>query len=278
MSQLHVFDLWLCRHVRFNFGPANESVVTDAFKKRYPALAAGLDIRDEYFEYDLLAEQRNGKYPDPAKLAAGQGKRQALLLNDDEFEQLAELPGSLELRHRMSWDSERWTSGLPEHYDRAVNCIKEIANELASTEVEVWTARSRRFADRLQHERLDLEEGVRVVQEWCHEVRRLLIAMDRKDLLPRPKWTYPTPTTLAYPVSSVHEAGPRLPKGITESDLHRVRKAIKVKGKHKGVTAINNEARMNNQKCRNILRYLEEVGEYEGFRQSKNQPKPEAKD
>jgi len=271
MSQLHVFDLWLCRHVRFNFGPANESVVTANFKKTNPQFVANLDTRDEYFDYNYLATEANGKYPDPAGAALEQGKRQPLLLNDPEFKLLHELIDSLTLRHRRTMDLDLWTSGLEEHYDRAVNCIREVSTNLSSHEAEMWTSRSRGFADQLLDNGLPIEDGVEVVRNWAAEVRRLLKAINRNDLLPRPDGAYPTPSTLALPALPQHHPGPRLPVGVKEHDVHRVREAIKRVGLSTTPRLIRKEAKIGNQTCRNILRYLESLGEYKGFGESKSQ-------
>lgn len=270
MSQLHVFDLWLCRYVRRNVAEMLKLPYFQSTHERIPdKLNRHLDVQAEYLRYDELSKPQKTKFPDPIRVAEANGKQPPLLLNDHEFELLEQFT-DVPITDSKRWVHD-WESSPPEHHERAINCIREIANGVSQYDADRWASDSRSFAERLERDGLTVNGGVQVIRQWVTSIRKYLAVMGRSDLLPRPEGRYPTPTTLAIQSSGGNVNPP--PPGVTEGDVSRVRTIIEEMGddgKSAKPAVIIAKAAMNNQKCRRILRWLELEGDYEGFRASKS--------
>ena len=165
---LHDFDTSLCGHVcdvvagYARYGPRAGTFARwlERALARSPA---------------LLAYLRSGRTPQ-------------LLLGGGELEALAQALWCVELDLWRPWVA--W----PDLYRSAVDCVAEIRENLTPTAAKQFTAASARFARRLEAWHLELHDGIELVGEWVAEVRRLKLAMGRRDLLPRPEGRLPTPT------------------------------------------------------------------------------------
>jgi len=180
----------------------------------------------EYFNYEKLSTPQGGKYPDAAEIARREGMLQPLLLNDDEFESLVYLP-----EFRIEWGFREWTwTSIEDVHLDASNCIQEIANEVNSHEAKRWGDRSELWLRRLGKRPLSKFDGVKMISEWAEDIRRLLKAMGRYDLLPRPQGKYPTPTTLDMTVAGEDRLQPfldRLSEAGQRSDFTEYRRTMR---------------------------------------------------
>ena len=110
------------------------------------------------------------------------------LLTDEELEEMAlALDDMPTLLPHTRWDS------CPVLYARYFGCLPEIRRHFSGPTAERFARLSVRFAERLERQGLRLPEGIRVVAKWIMEIRGLLTAMERIELLPRPVGRHPTP-------------------------------------------------------------------------------------
>jgi hypothetical protein len=114
--------------------------------------------------------------------------RPRLLLTYDQFEDFAQ---TIEDAPTVCAALE-WTPWEALHRDH-VHCLREIRHALAAAEAEDFAARSRGYAEQLEARGLKLWDGVRIMSDWVSEVRRLLRALGRVDLLPLPEGRARTP-------------------------------------------------------------------------------------
>ncbi len=171
-----------------------------------------------------------------------------LLLTEEQFEDLATaldyMPGLL--------DSVMWIP-YPPLCDRYVKCLPEIRRNLASTEAERFAEASQRCFSELGQPGLKLWDGIRIVGSWVGEIRRLLEAMDRTDLLPRPEGRQPTP---GAPVEAVGEDMQVL------IDRIRARFAKDPSLRNKSRNQVQRVVHGNRKKVFDALAALKNLGEY----------------
>jgi hypothetical protein len=168
-SQLHEFDLRLCRYVLDNIG---------GYLDR-PAFAAFAEEQLTTPVWAFLTALAGDDEPPPPRL----------LLNDPELYDLAGI-----FRGESLEFNRPWVPYCPLHR-RSINCVSEIRAALATEYAEEWARASAKFTERLEGERVRLSSGIEIVHEWVGEIRRLLGAMGATGLLPCPKGTFPTPTS-----------------------------------------------------------------------------------
>lgn len=171
-SQLHRFHLSLCNHVAGNVAIYLDNLaIPDDDRQLYAGLI------------DCLHQALT-----PGEVLP------SLVLNDGEFQRLKSWTANMPNHERSTW----LTDGSYRRM-KAVDCVKEIKDELAADWGSRWSADSMKFANQLEQENLPVTEGVDVVWRWSTEVCRYLHAMGKDEFLPRPDGDYPTPTTLALP-------------------------------------------------------------------------------
>ena len=243
-SQLHEFDLDLCDHVWANLSSVwRNTRYADVLRIRLQKERSG--GRDPLPEYVLqrfeeeAAEGRSQPHP-------------SLLLSDDELLDL-----SLDLQ-----DFPRdWVPDEP-LYNRGVLCIDEIRRRIAPNEADVWSQRTREWARELLSGALTVSEGIEVIHHWCMHIRRLLAAMSRLDLVPRPDGEFPTPTMLTGRARE-------LVSDVDPVDVQMVMEAVQQlrheQGKDAKAETVARRAGIRSQTVRKILRDLQKRGEYSGF-------------
>lgn len=193
------------------------------------------------------------------------GDKILLPLNDRELFALASVVDDPPLRCE---DDACWEP-FPALHRRAVECVCEIRSGVTEYHVEEWARDSAAYGDRLCEAGLSLADGVATVHEWLWCARRLLQAMGATQYLPAPTGFHPTPT---IPVAA---AAPPSDLDVTEERFAEVlgdlRKAIS--DLPEGRTAIPDvvvkQAMVQRQIGRQILRWLQTRGEYNGFTRTK---------
>jgi DNA-directed RNA polymerase specialized sigma24 family protein len=161
-ENLHLFDLCLCRHALDNICCYLDNTGFAAYAEEH--------LHPAVWEYVQTLDADDGP---PARL-----------LRDDDFDALVEV-------FQGGFD-RLWVAYEP-LYRRSVDCVREIRVALAGAYAEEWASASVRAARKLQHDRTRLSDGIRAVQAWVEEARRLLRAMAVPHFLPHPEGGSPTP-------------------------------------------------------------------------------------
>ncbi|MGO8750767.1 MAG: hypothetical protein ACLQNE_32855 [Thermoguttaceae bacterium] len=228
MSDLHDLDLWLCEEIHYNLnrllakdakrpkpeetstpepvastpepnaspsGPEASQSEPEVHRRKWPkrpsTAASQLDVR--------LREFLQGSFgPRPSSPSSS-----PLLLNDSELWDLQEA-----FRNPLVNWRYKVSPRLPWYVTPATG---EIAQRLSRADAARWAELSARFAEELNDRHLQLSAGIEIVRAWLHELRVFLEAMGEKDLLPRPKGGFPTPTNPSPPCSAsavLAEPGP----------------------------------------------------------------------
>lgn len=156
----------------------------------------------------------------------------------------------------------------PQYHRRSLEFVSQIGKALGQHWGKKWSTESATHSEGLEEDHLDLAEGVAIVREWIMDLRRYLGALGATDLLPPPDGEHPS-VTVFEPEELAAAPGRQLPLGVKQEDVNRVLKAIEIKGSGTSTRAIRIAAKMNNQKCRKILRWLEEDGRYSAFGRDK---------
>jgi excisionase family DNA binding protein len=104
-------------------------------------------------------------------------------------------------------------------YKRSTHCLPEIREALAAECAEEWARVSAANSRRLSDEDLNLSGGFEILAEWVGAARDLIQAMGRRDLIPIPDGTFPTP---AYPEAG--EGDPTAKAGIGRSFVDVMRR------------------------------------------------------
>ena len=150
----------------------------------------------------------------------------------------------------------------------------EIRERLAKRTADKWADDCHRYAESLEAPSLSVFDGIRRVSEWLTELRRLVAAMDRRDLLPAPDGGFPSPT---YPDPSCQQSA-KAEDEHWDRDVAKVRATLEKIGNDKKPQVVRKHVGMNNQRCREVLRHLSQQNEYTGFtRTLPSRPEPDTK-
>ena len=160
---LHDFDHRLCRYVLDNFEPLLHRGMRD-------------EVEGELDDQLLVFLTEENVANDPPL---------DFLLSWHELLELEITCGILASRRK-------WTS-----YSRLhrwyVRTILEIRDGLTQETAEQWARICVEQGQQLEREGLWLPEGIEIVRDWIVDLRDLLLAMGRLDLLPAPEGFHPTP-------------------------------------------------------------------------------------
>lgn len=227
---LHGFDRALCRHV--------------------------FDVIGSHWEcpgfVTFIEEQLEAPVVAHLKSLSSDGARRDVLLNADELLKLSVAFGGGPIQFDLPW--------IPYHElcRRSIACVPDIRS-LAKEYVNEWATRSAKCTRRFQRSGLPLHAGIETVAEWVEEVRRLLLALGRADLVPCPMGTLPTLTCQA-------PLAPQKPSR-DQKLLERVRAALAhpATGRQSKPDRIIERTNIRRQDCLRALRQLRDLGEYEGF-------------
>jgi hypothetical protein len=232
---LHNFDVLLCGQVVWNL----------RLHVREPRIRESI----ERLPVPLIALVTVGSSiaPDVAPLPA-------VVFNSDELCRMAE-----SVRYHSFETSFNWEP-LECQYRTATLCTGEIRRRLAPAEAAKWSEDSRRIEKAFIGPRLELADGIDLIDEWTTELRRYLEALGEFRYLPRPDGQFPTPTC--------PEACADVELDLPEmAYLERMRAVITKHedGKHADANELIKLAHAKRQPARKALRLLEKQGEYCGF-------------
>ena len=148
-------------------------------------------------------------------------------------------------------------------HGRYVETVKEVRDQLSKQVAEDWSTACAGFARRLEGGDVPLLEGLEIMREWLRHLRRLLHSMDASFYLPCPEGRSPTPTCPPTAGSSVAV----VPGKPATSDIERMQQAIQQhpNGKDATATSLVKAAKINHQRGRDALRWLQNHGEYTGL-------------
>jgi hypothetical protein len=245
--ELHTFDLHLCSAALC--APCRCIHSQDGFAERYFA------VMEKVLPAPLWALIRpSGEiYQVPIV--------QLPLLSTVEFSDLE--TAFIGFDERYTWHAD------PVLLRRRLQCVPEIRTELGAAEATAWSETSVRLVARLEEPDLRIDEGIRTIHEWVVYVRELLGAMGAMEFLPYPDGLYPTATNREPPVLSPKNVT-KPPAGMSERELNAVeklRRAIheSINGPKTSPDRIVEEAQVNRQLGRQMLRWLQANEEYDGF-------------
>lgn len=233
-QRLHEFDLLLCDEIRHR-------------------IQSYLDDDDPPFR-QWVKERLQPK----GLLKYVRGKKQdRLLFSDAELEDLSSsLDGDIDVLRRW-WPNKRL-------HERYVDTVKEVRTELCRTASEDWSRECKRFARRLEKDRLYLSDGIEVLREWLKRLRRLLKAMHAEEFLPHPQGRFPTPTN---PCPTEVGSGSPIPFPRDEEAIRRMLATITKTpdGRSASAKGLIWAAEIGKQRGLAALRELERRGQYQGF-------------
>ena len=190
-----------------------------------------------------------------------------LLLNNKELNSLESTAEGIFDRH---WQPDEAL------HRRYIGTVKEIRDNLSRQAAEDWSEECARFAKCLEADRVRLPQGISIIREWVRRLRTLLGAMGAVSMLPRPDGPLPTPTmpaaTLVAPDGPLDGASP----AEDLEDIERMRRAINenAKGNEQKPQVLIKAAKINKQRGRIALRWLETHEGYRGHGRPRKQPPP----
>jgi len=191
-ESLHEFDLQLTNYILMN--------VRQHLGKRGFAQALKRELRGQLFEY--IAARTDLDDEDIW-----------LLLHDEECDELVSAFDSRDPARERRWEP------YAQLHARYVDTVKEVRDALSRQVADDWSRACVRFGAALQAEGLSVAEGLQIVSDWANEARRLLKAMGRTELLPRPEDSYPTPTSVEPPPSKPAALAPLLEEPKKDDNL-----------------------------------------------------------
>lgn len=200
----------------------------------------------------FIDEQLDAPVVAHLKSLSDDGARRDVLLNADELLKLSVAFGGGPIQFDLPWIPYR------ELCRRSIACVPDIRS-MAKEYVKEWATLSAKCTTRFQRSGLPLHAGIEIVAEWVEEVRRLLLALGRADLVPCPVGTLPTLTCQA-PLAQQNPS-------LGQKQLQRVREVLThpSTGRHSKPDRIIARTRMRRKHCLRALRYLRDRGEYDGF-------------
>jgi hypothetical protein len=233
-ARLHAFDLLLTEYALFN-------VRTHLVDAEFKALAER-DVDPPTLAY-MLALGDLESTPAPR------------LLSDADFDDLA-LAIDGEPHLDPNWQVDERV------HRRSLDTVTEVRASLGNPAADEWAQTSARLAAQL--ERVWLHEGLELVGEWSHELRRLLKAMQATAFLPPPAGTFPTPR-FALPLSEDQLRDVQTMREAISASLMKADLPPDAKGRHALPDILIGTVDIRNKNGRRALRVLEALGEYEGF-------------
>lgn len=159
-------------------------------------------------------------------------------------------------------------------HERYISTLSDIRECLCTQAAEDWGKTCASYGKRLSARRLSLHDGIEIVHEWLWQLRRYLGSIKAFEFLPCPMGTFPTPLSLATLSNGSRSTEDLVGMPLkTIAHIERMRHAIKNHplGHKASPDALIRTAAIGKQSARNILRWLQERGEYEGFARERPQ-------
>lgn len=247
---LHRYDVRLCEYVLGN--------ICQYLDRKQVRDRVGHLRSEQLRDYLVKHHDYNTKWSD-----ADDAKPPALLFNSQELE-------TLELAFEGMQGAFEWTASRPLH-EAYVDTLPEIRKRLSTQNAEDWARRCGEIGWELEGRKLELFDGIGLVNDWLRALRRLKRNIGDSDQLPCPDGSQATPTRAAA-------APPKTPESATmkapdPEDVKKVREAIQGKGKNAKSDAIVMIAGVRREDALAILRLLEDQGEYKGFFRRPRRPR-----
>ncbi len=202
-SKLHKLDQQLCDYIRSNI----------------------LYRSDEEHFMSVLQAEMDSDLLDYLLNEDDELENQQSLINSDELYDLFSAVNDMTDRFVLTWSSY-------EHlHRRTVFSVAEVRENLSPTNADQWAALCRDFSSQLEQDDLPMVEGIEIVTDWLYELRRLLSAIGRIDLIPAPQGTFPSAT----------DALPRETPSSSETDLNQSPKHSDIGSKEQSQNRLENK-------------------------------------